>query len=112
VAYVSIARATAMFAVAGESTAISIVSSMTASMRAILNAQMKGIWKVTAIIAGVAVYYNQQSQKLPGMKAMTGETPEFTQALNYDTASGGLAPVLPKLDTGIEQPSPFPKFGW
>jgi hypothetical protein len=49
---------------------------------------------------------------LPGMKAMKGKTPEFTQALSYDTTSGGLLPVVPKVDTDIEQPSVLPNFGW
>ncbi|WP_371783348.1 hypothetical protein [Streptosporangium subroseum] len=111
-AYVSLARATAAFAVTAEGSAMGIVIRIGSVMQKLLDMQMKGIWKVTGIIAAVAILYNQQSQSLPGMKAMKGPTPEFTQALDYDSASGGLAPVLPELDTDIEQPSLFPKFGW
>ncbi|SNS79333.1 hypothetical protein SAMN05216276_101670 [Streptosporangium subroseum] len=111
-AFVTAARFIPPIAVGAETTAMSIVARIGLFLRQVLSTHMKVIWKVTGIVAGVAVLYNQQSQSLPGMKAMKGETPEFTQALSYEPASGGLAPVLPKVDTDIEQPSMFPDFGW
>jgi hypothetical protein len=110
-AYISVARPTPAGLVA-EGMVMRIVSTLGSIMQKIMDAQVKGIMKITVIVAGVAVYYNQQAQSLPGMKAMKGKTPEFTQALSYDTTSGGLLPVVPKVDTDIEQPSVLPNFGW
>ncbi|AWS46442.1 hypothetical protein [Streptosporangium sp. 'caverna'] len=111
VAYISVARLTPT-AMAAETMVMRIVTTVGSVMQKIMDAQVKGIMKISVIVAGVAVYYNQQAQSLPGLKAMKGKTPEFTQALSYDTTSGGLLPVVPKVDTDIEQPGVLPNFGW
>ncbi|MGV9772954.1 hypothetical protein [Streptosporangium sp. NPDC003464] len=109
--YVSLARATAAFAATAEGQALGITLRLGATMQRIVDAHTKGVWRITGIVSAIAVLYNQQSQSLPGVAAVQGKTPEFTQALNYDPSTGGLTAPLPKTPE-VKMPSLLPDFGW
>ncbi|WP_433366004.1 WXG100 family type VII secretion target [Streptosporangium sp. CA-115845] len=105
------ARRSGVYALSAEGMAMNIVAKLAHIVQKIVTAHTKGVWKITGIVSAVAVYYNQEAQRLPGVKAVTKKTPEFAQALNYDSSSGGLNVPPPKMPE-VETPSMLPDFGW
>ncbi|MEV4752555.1 hypothetical protein ACFQVD_40045 [Streptosporangium amethystogenes subsp. fukuiense] len=109
--YVMSARSSAVAALPAEATAVEIVASLSKFATGLVSTLRKGVWKFTAILTAVAILVQQQTQKLPGVQAIQGETPSFTQALKYDSTTGGLTPPTPEMPK-TEQPSLLPEFGW
>lgn len=79
-AYVTMLRATATLALAGEAQAIGVVESLHITAKAIFTSHWKLVLKASVLLGVAAVAYNQFTQDLPGLEAVSGTAPNLVEA--------------------------------
>ncbi|MET8005778.1 hypothetical protein [Nonomuraea glycinis] len=79
--YVLLLRSTASLAMlTGEAQAISVVENLHMTMKTVFTNHWKLVLKASAILGVAAIAYNQFTQDLPGLEAVSGAKPDLMEA--------------------------------
>jgi hypothetical protein len=79
--YITVLRATASLAmVTGEAQVIGMVENLHVTMKTVFTNHWKLVLKASALLGVAAIAYNQFTQDLPGLEAVSGEKPNLMEA--------------------------------